>query len=372
MRVYQTIHKYNPHIPWFEEKYGIHDDSGHSFSELQQLILNDGYASSYILQPAIEGKTDEVFFTIWNYERMQWQWAKEHGLQTTNLQAIKQAQIAWYKPDVFYDFSAMLDKDFLEKYPIDSKIIRVAWFGIIQQVPDEFPGYNWRVSLHRPYIAQWKAKQLPSFELQPAFDERWSQFRSEEKSIDILFYGQFMNRMFQDRNEFMTLLLKQAEKETNLNIRVHLQLQSTRKVRKRIFGFGIPKWHESFPPDYVTQHALPPIYGRELYETIGRSKFVINGYTNFNKDFKSNMRLFESLGCGSLLISERGNYPDGFVEGVHYFPYDIHRPKRTLQLLTQLVTDYPRLFEERKEAIAMIQQRYSKQQQWIQFQKALS
>jgi hypothetical protein len=369
MKIYQTIHKYHPHIPWFEEKHGIHDDSGHTFSQLQQLILEDGYASSYILLPALEGKTNEVFFTIWNYERMQWKWAEEHGMQTKNLQEIKQAQIQHFKPDVFYDFSAMLDKDFLEKYPIDRKIIKVAWFGIIQDSPDLFPNYHFRVSLHRPYIAQWQQKGLACFELQPAFDDRWKKYDQAEKPIDILFYGQFLNRMFRDRNDFITMLMKYAKEESDLNIRVHLTLQSRRKVRKQILGVGIPKWHEYFPSDFVMENALPPIYGEALYSTIGQSKFVINGYTNHNLYFKSNMRLFESLGCGSLLISERGKYPEGFIENVHYLPYDIHRGRKTINSLKGIVANYPSLYEQNHDAIEALKLRYSKQKQWQDFKK---
>jgi Glycosyl transferases group 1 len=372
MRVYQTIHKYNPHIPWFEEKYGISDSSAHNFEDIQRLIIEDGYASSYILLPAIEGKTEEVFFTIWNYERLQFKWADEHGLSTRNLQEIKQAQIAWFNPDVFYDFSGMLDKDFLTEYPIDKKIITAAWFGIIQDKPDTLDLYDVRISLHRPYIADWQKLKLKSFELQPAFDDRWNKFDKKEKDIDILFYGQFLNRMFRDRNDFITMLMKHARDHKKLNIKIHLQLQSSRNVRKRVLGVGIPKWHEKFPSEFVTKNALPPIYGEQLYSTIGRSKFVINGYTNHNTHFKSNMRLFESLGCGSLLISERGKYPDGFVENTHYLPYEIIRPRKIINSLEGIIANYQALKENTQEEIQTIKKQYSKQVQWEQFKQQIA
>ena len=76
MKIYQCIHKYPPHIPQFEAKHGITDDSILSFEELRKLIVDDGYASPYILQPALEHKTEEVFYTIWNYKRLQLLWAK--------------------------------------------------------------------------------------------------------------------------------------------------------------------------------------------------------------------------------------------------------------------------------------------------------
>lgn len=372
MRVFQTIHKYNPHIPWFEEKYGIHDASGHSFNDIQRLLIEDGYASAYILQPALEGKTEEVFFTLWNYERLQKLWAKEHGMQTDNLQEIKRAQIEEYKPDVFYDFSAMLDKDFIQKYAIASSIKKVAWYGIIEKQPELLNDYDLRVTLHRPYLSYWNERKLKAFELQPAFDTRWEQYDKKDKPIDILFYGQFLNRILGYRNDFVTQLLKYASEEKELNIKVHLQLQSPRKVRKKIFGIGIPKIHEKFPSDFVVQHALPPIYGQQLYSTIGQSKFVINGYGNHNVHFKSNMRLFEALGCGSLLISERGNYPEGFLEQMHYIPYDIHRARKTINSLKGIVAQYQTIYQQQHQAIQEVKQRYAKQLQWERFKQQVA
>lgn len=372
MRVYQAFHKYNPHIPWFEEKYGIHDTSGHSFSQLQQLIREDGYASAYLLEPVGEEKEHDVFFTLWNYERMQWQWAKEQGLHTRNLQEIKQAQIEWFKPDVFYDFSAMLDTDFLTRYPISKHITTVAWYGIIEMEPLKFEQYDFRVTLHRPYLQQWQYEHLPCFELQPAFDTRWEVYDQKEKPIDVLFYGQFLNRMFRNRNRFMTDLLRFAEEHQELKIKVHLQLQSKRKVRKQWMGIHIPGWYEEFPSDYVTQHALPPIYGQQLYETIGRSKFVINGYTNQNKAFKSNMRLFEALGCGALLISEKGNYPEGFKEDTHYHPYEVAHPAKLFRQLPQLIKEYPDRLNETKPNIQHLKKLYNKETQWKRFKEMIT
>jgi spore maturation protein CgeB len=325
-----------------------------------------------LLKPPPEEKEHEIFFTLWNYERMQFQWAKEQGLATTNLQEIKQAQIEWFKPDVFYDFSAMLDTDFLARYPISQHIQTVAWYGIIEAEPLTFDLYDWRVTLHRPYIQQWKNKNLSCFELQPAFDPRWEHYDYHEKPIDILFYGQFLNRMFRNRNRFMTDLIRYAQDHPDLNIKVHLQLQSKRKVRKQWMGIHIPGWYEEFPSEYVTQHALPPIYGRQLYETIGRSKFVINGYTNQNKAFKSNMRLFESLGCGALLISEKGYYPEGFKEYIHYYPYDVVGSKKLFQQLPEWIAGYPQRRMETKPMIQELKEQYNKEAQWKTFKEMIS
>ena len=183
MRVYQAIHKYAPHIPLFEKRIGIDDRTDITFVELQKLIIKDGFASSYILQPAIQGKTDEVFFTIWDYERLQYLWADEHGMQSRDLSVIKKAQIDWFQPDVFYNHSAFCDNGFIEKFELDEKIIKVCWFAFIKMKPLFLPGYDIRVSLHRPFIEYWRNRDLVAYELQPSFVDSWSEFSQKRKKL---------------------------------------------------------------------------------------------------------------------------------------------------------------------------------------------
>ncbi len=369
MRIFQTIHKYPPHIPIFEKKYGITDSSGHSFAQLQQLIIQNGYASSYILLPAIEGKTDEVFFTIWNYERMQYAWAKEHGMTTADLGEIKRAQIEWYNPDVFYDFSAMKDIDFLTKFPIDKKIIKVCWYGIIRDEPWLFPEYNIRITLHKPYVKQWQNKGYIAHEMQPAFVDNWKQYNTDKKEIDILFYGQYLYKEFSNRSYFMEKLLEVSTQKTSLNIEVHLQMPNPTSVPRKWMGISLPFLKKKFPSDRVQELAMPPLYGEDLYETIGKSKFVLNAYTNYNKEYKSNMRLFESLGCGSLLISENGNYPKGFSANENFIPYDLSESKRLFSNLESIVSNYSSLAQTMQPHIASVQHTYSKVAQLEDFKR---
>ena len=134
MKVYQCIHKYPLHIPLFEKKYRVNDDM--DFDTLHRLVIEDGYASTYILHPALQGRTDEVFYTIWDYQRLQSLWAREHGLTTNNLDEIKLAQIEDYQPDVFYNLSAFCDGGFISRLNASkSNMKSVYWNGIIEHSP---------------------------------------------------------------------------------------------------------------------------------------------------------------------------------------------------------------------------------------------
>ena len=62
-------------------------------------------------------------------------------------------------------------------------------------------------------------------------------------------------------------------------------------------------------PDAIAEIAKPPIFGRQLYDLIGKSKIVLNGAIDMAGRDRGNMRCFEAMGCGALLVSDAGNYP---------------------------------------------------------------
>ena len=368
MRIYQTIHKYAPHIPLFEKRNNINDKIDVSFAELQKLILEDGYASSYILLPALEGKTDQVFFTLWDYERLQYLWAKEHGLNSRDLSVIKHAQIDWYKPDVFYNHSAFCDNYFLNKHRIDQNILKICWYGVIQKEPSIFQQYDIHLTLHRPYIKKWAEAGLKSYELQPGFDRRLEKYDSNDKPIDFLFYGQYWHEFFKNRNKLLDQLLEYSL-NCKFNIKIHLQISDLKKPYLNIPFFRRFK-RDTAHSIFVTTHSSPPLYGQLLYEATGKTKFVINAYTDNNQNFKSNMRLFESLNCGSLLISEEGNYPDGFEPNKNFIPYKNSRD--LFSNIPKFIDNYLSLKESMYPYIKEVKSMYSKQNQWEQFKKIVN
>lgn len=365
MRVFQTIHKYAPHIPLFEKRNNITDQTNLTFAELQRLIIDDGYASSYILFPAIEGKTDNVFFTIWNYERMQFLWAKEHGLNTRDLNKIKLAQVNWYKPDVFYNHSAFCDENFIDYLGNRKNILKICWYSVVTENPMKLKNYDIRLTLHRPYLYKWEESNLKSFELQPSFDSRLNKYDSLDKPIDFLFYGQYDPLLFGGRNNLVDKLLEYSL-TGKVNMRIHLHYNSLKKpfINIRfIRRIGYNTKHSAF----IATNSLPPLYGRDLYETIGKSKFVINGYGDFNTEFKSNMRLFEALNCGSLLISESGTYPEGFEANKNYIPYN--NVNNLIDILPELLSNYSGKKEDMKLYVEKAREMYSKENQWKRFKE---
>jgi spore maturation protein CgeB len=365
MRIYQCIHKYSPHIPLFENKYGVTDDM--DFDTLRRLIVDDGYASTYILQPALEHKPEEVFFTIWDYERLQWKWAEEKGMTSRDLQEIKLAQIEEYQPDVFYNMSAFCDGHFINRLGKNRERIDVYWNGIIESTPRTFLDYDGQLSLHRPYIDHWRKQGLKALELQPGIPDSWAQYDSSNKSIDVLFYGQYLRGMFNNRNRMVEDLLRYKIKN-KIDLRCHL---SFKEKRLKLLSISKLPWARvnlpiiTFPSKLIRKNSLQPLYGQTLYQSITNARIVVNAYTDDNKDYKSNMRLYEATGLGAFLISEEGTYPDGFAPGFDFYTY--RNSGDLIEQIHRVLDDWPAHEIIAKRTQHKVTQLYSKKRQWQDF-----
>ena len=56
-------------------------------------------------------------------------------------------------------------------------------------------------------------------------------------------------------------------------------------------------------PDAIANLGKPRVFGRRLYDLIGHSKIVLNGAIDMAGEDRGNMRCFEAMGCGALLLT---------------------------------------------------------------------
>jgi spore maturation protein CgeB len=103
----------------------------------------------------------------------------------------------------------------------------------------------------------------------------------------------------------------------------------------------------------------------DLYETIARSKIVINAFTKFNGHYKDNMRNYESIGCGALLIGEDGVYPEHFVPNTDFYTY--RSPDELIEKIENVLSMPDQGLEMAIKTREKLKQIYSKENQWISF-----
>ena len=177
-----------------------------------------------------------------------------------------------------------------------------------------------------------------------------------------------MKPFFGKRNKLVEELLR-YKLSSGRDIRCHLTYPTHRPTIFRIPKLGWPGIQcpiVTFPPKLVRENSFPPLYGEELYQAIGNAKVVVNAYTDENRSFKSNMRLFEVIGLGAFLISEEGVYPDGFEPGVDFYTYTDSRS--LIAQIERVLADWPAHAKIASRTQEKISNLYGKERQWNTFQ----
>ena len=92
---------------------------------------------------------------------------------------------------------------------------------------------------------------------------------------------------------------------------------------------------------------------------------MLNGAIDMSGADRGNMRCFEAMGCGGLLVSDAGNYPEGMKAGETMLTYDSadNAPK----VIADALDHWPGLAELARRGRGQISQLYSKSRQWQQF-----
>jgi spore maturation protein CgeB len=130
-------------------------------------------------------------------------------------------------------------------------------------------------------------------------------------------------------------------------------------------GYLLPLASHRRPPA-IRAIAQEAIFGRDYYEALSLAKIVLNGSIDMAGADRGNMRCFEALGSGSLLLSDDGNYPEGMKDCetivTYNSPEDAARQIRTLLAAPEGRINIARAGHE------MVSTRYSKEVQWQRFE----
>jgi spore maturation protein CgeB len=82
---------------------------------------------------------------------------------------------------------------------------------------------------------------------------------------------------------------------------------------------------------------------------------------------RGNMRCFEATGCGAVLLTDSGRYPEGFVDGDTMVTYSSNA--EIPELIKRLAKDVSWADSIARAGCAMVKDRYSKERQWAKFQE---
>jgi Glycosyl transferases group 1 len=330
------------------------------FDERRRLFLDDRFGALHWLRPVLGGDP-RAFFTNADDEILQRHWARENGLNSkASPEDILLAQIEHHKTEVFYNLDPIrFGSAFVRKLP-GSVRKSICWRAVPSRQAD-LTAYDAVLGNFPSILESWRRKGCRAEWFAPAIDPVMDDYGAAERPIDVLFVGGY-SRHHSARAQ---ILNEVAALSAARNICFRLDASRLTKLAESALGRLLPLQNHRRPPS-IAKIAGPPVFGRELYALTGQAKVVLNGAIDVAGADRGNMRCFEAMGCGALLVSDAGNYPDGMVANETMMVY--RSGGDCIALIECSLADWPNARKVADAGRQRLKELYSKDQQWLSFE----
>jgi hypothetical protein len=358
MRVLQNVGVYPGYIRRLESE--LHPDSG--FGGALASFLAGGFETCHVLKGAFESDP-QFMLTVGNSRAMQGLWAREHGMPMRSPpEDVLLAQLEEHRAEVFYNLDpTRFDDRMLARLP--SCVRKTLCWNAAPTPHRRFSGYDAVVSNFPGILKGYEAfgcRTAPFFP--SAIPRSLPAADSGDRPVDIAFVGGF-SRHHLRRNAILDAVAGLKGERT---LRYHLDLGRLNKVAE-LAGtdfFGLLAPYRLTRP--IRAVFAPPLYGTDMQALFGASKIVLNAAIDMSGNDRGNIRCFEALSCGALLLSDAGSYPAGMEDGKTIAVYDgaANAVARARSLLED-DADRERIASAGQQ---MVREFYSKDRQWAAFE----
>lgn len=334
------------------------------FDNQIKIFLDDRYGAAHFLKPVLDFEKN-AFFTNGDDQKLQAQWAFENGLnQKTTLENILLTQIEAHNTEVFYNLDPMrYGSDFIKKLPGCVKK-SIAWRAAPSPNAD-FSAYDLIVCNFPSILESYRKQGWRSAYFSPAHDPEMDRYASNEnRPIDVLFVGGY-SRHHQKRAKLLEIF---ANERHNFNVVFHLDQSRLTRLSESAIGKILPL-RTYRRPDNIRMISKNPIFGRDLYSALSKSKIVLNGAVDMAGNDRGNMRCFEAMGCGALLLSDQGNYPAGMTDRETILTYT--DANEAIAIAKNTLTKPSNIIETSQKAHFLMKNHYNKNHQWNAFVELL-
>jgi glycosyl transferase family 1 len=357
MRLFQNSSIYAGYVPRLRALV----NPASAFGDQVSTFLGDRYAASHLLKPVLDAEPS-AFFTNGNDRALQASWAREHGLKADSpFDEILLAQIEEHRTEVFYNLDPVrFGDDFLSRLPGCVKR-HFAWRAA-PSPHDNFRNYHLVVSNFPGILARYAERGFRTAYFFPAHDSAMDEYAARtERPVDLLFVGGY-SRHHRRRAQILEAVAALADRWC---VRFHLDRSRLTRLAESPLGLLPPLRRHRRPPT-LRQIAQPGVFGRELYSAIAGAKIVLNAAVDMAGEERGNMRCFEAIGCGALLLSDEGIYPSGMQPGAALLTY--RDAADAVARVNQLLLEGPASWEPiTRRGAEMIRSEYSRDRQWQAF-----
>jgi hypothetical protein len=332
---------------------------GVTFNERRRAFLDDRFGALHLLKPVLDQDAD-AFLACGNDVVMQRQWARENGMKNrTSLEAILQAQIEHHRTEIFYNLDPVrYPSSFVRKLP--GSVRKTLCWRAAPSGNADLAAYGAVLGNFPSILESWRSKGCRAELFFPAVDPKMEAYGHGDRPIDVLFVGGY-SRHHSARARILEQVASLASRRKVVYCLDPSRL--TMLAESRVGRLLALRKHRR--PKAIAEIAKPPVFGLQLYELIGNSKIVLNGAIDMAADDRGNMRCFEAMGCGALLVSDSGNYPAGMEDGVTMLSYKCaeHAP----ELISACLDDWSRSAEMSERGRRRISALYDKDSQLQRF-----
>jgi glycosyltransferase involved in cell wall biosynthesis len=332
-----------------------------TFRDKLDAFLNFRDGGSHILLP-VDQRAEWAFFTLGNDFETQMLWAREHGLGSrASLEDILKAQIEEHRADVFYNMDpTSWSGDFIRNLPGCVKHV-IAWHASpFRNV--RFSDYDLVVCNFPSILAALREEGCRTDYFFPAYDPAFASYATrEDRPVDVLFVGGY-SRHHARRAVVLEAVASLAGQFT---IVFHLDRSRLCRLAESPLGYLLPLSRHRRPQS-IRIIAKDSLFGLDYYQALSAAKIVLNGAIDMSGEDKGNMRCFEALGSGSLLLSDAGSYPEAMKDGETIVTY--RSPEDAQQKIKSLLEQPAQRLNIARAGHEMISSRYSKEIQWQRFE----
>jgi len=271
------------------------------FEKQIEALVEDGFSGNHIIAPYMEKFGYQSIFVVANNVYSQKSWLNEKNIwidENKNwLHEIVKKQIEYYKPDVLYLSDPItFDAKFLATLSYRPKFI-IGWRASDIPVGTSFVGFDLFLSGLKAtgeFALELGAKNYEFFF--PGFPVKiLNKISNVESKFDLSFVGSWTTAQHQKRNKLIEEICLFAEKTKSFYPRFYLSGET------------------HLLPGVVRKYSGEERYGIKMYKGLKEGKIVfdargeirnLSNNVDIAKKETMNMRIFETTGVGSLLLTE--------------------------------------------------------------------
>ena len=254
-------------------------------------------------------------------------WGLAHYEQPPWFYKILSRQIQHHRPDVLLNQDVGgIRPGFCREMKPYIKLLVGQHPAIALQMDPEFRCYDLMISSFPPTLEFFRRQGLSVELSRLAFEPRiLSQLRPPSETFEVTMVASF-HKVHSSRASFLEALLSCLDDP----------------ARVKIWTSNMNHLPPSSP---IRRHYVGQAWGRRMYEILGSSKITINHHGDV-PPFANNMRLYESTGVGTLLLTDwKRNLSDMFMLGAEVVAY--HTPEECAGLIKYYLDN-----EEKRARIA--------------------